>query len=350
MSGFFRVAASPPLCSAFTLFAAAAKFCSSAVSASARCRWACRVSTRWRARPPLMLTLQKLSEPRLQWRKAQMDSGLATFGCPETSFFAAPACPMKELDGVIRDRVWVSRTLRNGQSDSLPRGPCVSDSDMVLHGHIWTQGTPLKTEEAPLRSRNDTPSFIPRFRLACVAFEFLLHAGKQVVKASSAPILSAESAVHGTKASPWCSQFLSLVCVSLSVVRVCLATWCGPVYLRSWRCPSSVLCLLGRAQQGFRQEPKSRGSTVAEPTGFFFVSLPHVLHASVGCLENGVSPQAPRTFCASTCICASSARGDFFDLPLFLNFSLSMALVCHVAIICFCEVCFGLQQWQTNEI
>ena len=79
------------------------------------------------------------------------------------------------------------------------------------------------------------------FRLACDGLELLLHAGKLVVRASSAPILSAESAVHGTTASPWCSPFCPS-CVSLSVVRVCLATWCGPVYFRSWRSPSSVHC------------------------------------------------------------------------------------------------------------
>ena len=40
--------------------------------------------------------------------------------------------------------------------------------------------------------------------------------------------------------------------MSLSVVRVCLATSCGPVYLCGWRSPFSVPCLSGRAQQGFQ--------------------------------------------------------------------------------------------------
>ena len=76
-----------------------------------------------------MLTEKKVSEPHLQWRKAQMGSGVAPFVCPETSFFAAPDCPMK-LDGGIRDAVdW--------------------------HRHIWTQGTPCssvgKREETPLK-------------------------------------------------------------------------------------------------------------------------------------------------------------------------------------------------------
>ena len=30
--------------------------------------------------PPLMLTLQKVSEPVLQWRKVHMDSGVAPLG------------------------------------------------------------------------------------------------------------------------------------------------------------------------------------------------------------------------------------------------------------------------------
>ena len=33
------------------------------------------VTSRWRARPPLMLTSQNVSEPLLQWRKKQMESG-----------------------------------------------------------------------------------------------------------------------------------------------------------------------------------------------------------------------------------------------------------------------------------
>ena len=76
---------------------------------------------------------------------------------------------------------------------------------------------------------------------------------------------------RGVSCAWWSLVFtiLSLLCVSLSVVRVSLATQCGPVYLRSWRSPSSVLCLSGRAQQGFRQEPKRRGSTVAWPCSEF---------------------------------------------------------------------------------
>ena len=81
----------------------------SVVSATARWRWAWRVTTRWRARPPSMLTLQKVSEPVLQWRKVQMDSGLALDGCPERSFFAVLGLPVKALDGSIPecDCVWV---------------------------------------------------------------------------------------------------------------------------------------------------------------------------------------------------------------------------------------------------
>ena len=45
-----------------------------------------------------------------------------------------------------------------------------------------------------------------RLRLACVGLEPLLHAGKRVVRASSTPISSAESAVHGTKAACKCRK------------------------------------------------------------------------------------------------------------------------------------------------
>ena len=61
-------------CSALTTFSVLAmRGCSeggsSEDSVATWWRWAWRVTTRWRARPPLMLTLQKVSEPPLQWKK-----------------------------------------------------------------------------------------------------------------------------------------------------------------------------------------------------------------------------------------------------------------------------------------
>ena len=59
--------------------------------------------------PALDAYLWKVSEPRVQWRKAQVGSGLAPLGCPEPSFFGAPCFPVQEVDGGIRDCdcVWV---------------------------------------------------------------------------------------------------------------------------------------------------------------------------------------------------------------------------------------------------
>ena len=57
---------------------------SSVDSASARCRWAWRVTTRWRARPPLMLTVQKVSEPHLEWKVLR---GSGEFGVFSRTFF-----------------------------------------------------------------------------------------------------------------------------------------------------------------------------------------------------------------------------------------------------------------------
>ena len=82
---------------------------------------------------------------------------------------------------------------------------------------------------------NGTPSFINRFRLACDRLKLPLHAGKRVVRASSAPTLGAElDGAHGI--------------LRHARVRACLATLCGPVYIRSWLSPSSILYLPGSVQ------------------------------------------------------------------------------------------------------
>ena len=73
-----------------------------------------------------------------------------------------------------------------------------------LHSLIWMSG--LDVVGSSNVPAIDTPSFVPRPRLACVGLEPLLHAGKRVVRASSTPISSAESAVHGTKAACKCRK------------------------------------------------------------------------------------------------------------------------------------------------
>ena len=93
------------------------------------------------------------------------------------------------------------------------------------------------------------------------------------------------------------------------------------------------------------------------PTWFFLITLPHDSHASV---ENGVSPQDNRNVCTSTSTWSPSTWGAFLDRPLFMNCSESMAFKCRADII-LCghqavagltpsweEICFGLQQCQTN--
>ena len=117
---------------------------------------------------------------------------------------------------------------------------------------------------------------------------------------------SAQSLPRGTKGQ----SLVSLWCVSLSVVHVSFATQCGPVHFRSWRLPSSVLCLSGRTQQTgtekawihrgramqrFSWRLSALGGGIAsllvhsgfDPRVFFFISFPHVSHASVGRLGLG---------------------------------------------------------------
>ena len=82
---------------------------SSVDSVTGRWRWAWGVTTLWLARPPLMLTLLKVSEPLLQWRKVQMDSGVLLW--VSRTFFACLGLPVKPLDdGILEsDRVWIFR-------------------------------------------------------------------------------------------------------------------------------------------------------------------------------------------------------------------------------------------------
>ena len=68
------------------------------------------------------------------------------------------------------------------------------------------------------------------------------------------------------------------------------------------------------------------------PDRFFLFTLPHISHASVRRLENGVSPQSNRTFCMSTSTWAPSTWKAFLDRPLFQNLSVSMAFECRADI------------------
>ena len=82
---------------------------------------------------------------------------------------------------------------RSPAASSFPVQPlhsllCTNDLDVVDSQNVPTN-----------------PSLILRFLLACVDLELPLHVGKRKIRASSAPILSSELVVHGTKASPWCS-------------------------------------------------------------------------------------------------------------------------------------------------
>ena len=78
---------------------------------------------------------------------------------------------------------------------------------------------------------NGAHSFINHFRPACDRLKLPLHAGKRVITASFAPILGAELDVaHGIRPVLGVHNFVPLG--SCSVVRACLATLCGPVFLR----------------------------------------------------------------------------------------------------------------------
>ena len=206
----------------------------------------------------------------------------------------------------------VPRALAVSSAGSFPLYPlhslvCINGLDVVGSSNI---------------PANDTPSFIPHNRLACVGLELLLHGRERVVRASSAPILSAELLVHGTKSSPCCSPSCpSCVCRSQWSASAGLCTFASgarrPLFSVfrgmhskvSDRNPkgmdpvaepcSEFHCALVLLEAGFAIHCIASCSGFG-PTGFFPISLPHVSHASVGRLENGVSPQGPRTFCAST--------------------------------------------------
>ena len=99
---------------------------------------------------------------------------------------------------------------------------------------------------------NDTPSCIHRFRLACGRLKLHLHAGQRVVMASSALILRAELAMHGTKgrpgSSPCCRSWVFLGGPLQHCVCVALYTFAA-----GFRRP-----LFFVFQEGFIQEPKRR--------------------------------------------------------------------------------------------
>ena len=117
----------------------------------------------------------------------------------------------------------------------------------------------------------------------------------------------------------------------------------------------------GRAMQRFSWRLSALGGGIAsllvhsgfDPTVFLFISLPHVSHASVGRLENGVSPQGPalgplphREISASV--------SELFQYPWHSTVMLPSLLCGHQAVAGLTprwnQVCFGLQQCQTNEI
>ena len=211
--------------------------------------------------------------------------------------------------------------------------------------HVAITTVPLRWVGAVLLNIAGVPrasavsGLFPTPPLGWLFLAFVLHVlasfrstlGNWVVRASSAPILTAEFAVHRTKASPWYSPSLSLLC--RSVVRVCFATSCGPVYLRRWRSPSSILCLSGRAQQGFGQEPQrlfQRASVLLE-AGF---AIHCIGSCSLGIWPNRFLPYSSRLACKCRKIeewslstgspyflrihVRLSLFHDVFDLPLFL--------------------------------
>ena len=105
------------------------------------------------------------------------------------------------------------------------------------------------------------PRLVLAFRLAYVGLELPLHAGKRVVKEFSAPIPSAEFAVHGIEACPWCSSCPSYVAFrewSASTLR-------HRAGLCTLQLAFAVLCSVFWEENSkvFRQEPKKSGSTVA---------------------------------------------------------------------------------------
>ena len=177
---------------------------------------------------------------------------------------------------------------------------------------------------------NDTPSVIPRFRLACIG-ELPLHAGKLggqgvLCTHSHRGVCRAQD-----KGQSLVFTILSLLC--RSVVRVCFATSCGPVYLRRWRSPSSILRLSGRAQQGFGQEPQRRfqRASVLLEAGF---AIHCIGSCSLGIWLNRFLPYSSRLACKCRKIeewslstgspyflrihVRLSLSHDVFDLPLFL--------------------------------
>ena len=138
---------------------------SSVDSASARCRWAWRVTTRWRARPPLMLTSQKVSEPHLHWRKAQMGSGLVPFGCSERSLIVFLGLAIQTLDDGMRECgcVWVFGCRRSDTAipSTSPPLPLQEKVARILRhqqrsGPAWSHSDTRDLSTAvlkPLRSR-----------------------------------------------------------------------------------------------------------------------------------------------------------------------------------------------------